>query len=94
MREELERKKGNERKSMTKGKPDTRRVWKSDRKRWKEEEKWGDEKWVRGTHNPNYHLDFEFHPTFGWNYFLSDYEYKKHQHDVDMTFFSKKKMYI
>jgi len=40
----------------------------------KGEEKWGDEKWMRGKRNANYRLDFEFHPTFGWNYFLSNYE--------------------
>jgi hypothetical protein len=48
---------------------DKGRAWDSDRKRWKEQEKWGDEKLVRRRCNPNYHLNFEFHPTFRWNYF-------------------------
>jgi len=31
-------------------------------------------KWVRGRHNLNYCLNFEFHPTIGWNYFFYNYE--------------------
>ncbi len=44
------------------------------RERGREQEKWGDGTWMRGKQNLNYHLDFEFHPNFGWNYFISNYE--------------------
>jgi hypothetical protein len=52
---------------------------------------------VKGRCNPNYRPDLKFHPTFGWNYFLSN------KRDVNMMstwrylsgpFFVKKKMDI
>jgi len=70
---DLDKEKGGERNSATKEE--------CKRKRWREQEKWGDKKRLRGRCNPNYRPDFKFHPTFGWNYFLSN------KRDVNMTLF-------
>jgi hypothetical protein len=63
-----------EKKMWQEEKYNRKKMCKCEREIWREQEKWGDKNWMRKRHNLNYCLDFEFHPTFGWIFFLSDYE--------------------